>query len=214
LAEFHDARAAYEDRHSQFKVRLTNAYRIAGAAGIIAVLEAVALIRSSGKDHIQPYVAVLDKNATILSLATPVRSVVSLDETIRIDQMKRWLTEARTVTADHRIQRAFVLDVMGKTEGAAKVKMREYYTRMQPFKLAESETISPTVSVPIPNGDAASSYRVSWQESIVDNATGQETQKKYEGIFTFAVRPGGDITPKTTNPVGFKIVNFNWSEQA
>jgi type IV secretory pathway TrbF-like protein len=214
LAEQLALRAAYEDRHSQFKVRVTNAYRIAGAAALIAILEAVALIRAAGRDHIQPYVAVLDKNATLLNLATPVRSAVSLDDIVRIDQMKRWLTEARTVTADTRVQRAFVVDVMGKTEGAAKVKMREYYTRLQPFRLAETQTVSATVGTPIPNDASASSYRVSWTESIVDNASGQETKKKYEGIFTFAVQPSESVTPATTNPVGFYIVNFNWSEQS
>jgi type IV secretory pathway TrbF-like protein len=210
LAEFHEVRAAYEDKHSQFKVRLTNAYRIAGVAGLVAVLEALALIHSSGKDHIQPYVAVLDKNATILSLATPVRSTVSLDDRVRLDQMKRWITEARTVTTDSNVQRAFVLDVMSKTAGAAKLKMREFYTRQQPFKLAESQTVAVSVSEALPNDNTATSYRVAWTEHITDTSTGQETQKRFDGIFSFAVHPDES---GTKNPVGFYIVNFNWSEQ-
>jgi type IV secretion system protein TrbF len=89
--------------------------------------------------------------------------------------------------------------------------LNEYYTQNDPFKKAETESITVDVQSVQPITDKT--WRVEWKETHRDRNGGSTSILNYQATITIVINPPSDEKTIFVNPLGIYVNTFNWSER-
>lgn len=211
-ASFLAARGEWNERYGSYHT-LANNWRL------LALIEAVALVVSIGglvyvssQSHIQPYVVEVDKLHATLPIG-PADQASKVDQRIIRAALASWIEAIRSVTPDAAAQTKAVQRAYGfiMPSSAAFGITNEYMRANDPFKRAETGTVTAAVESILPLGGNA--WRVEWVETERTRDGRVVGATNYQANLTTAIEPPKDEQTLFTNPLGIYITNLSWSER-
>src|SRR5580658_6303168 len=156
------ARREWDERYGDLITRAKNWRTMAAFSSLVALVATAGIVWLSARSHVIPFVVLMD------NLGRPVASGVADQTSLNDDRLRRsnifnWVENLRTVTTDGVSQRKAIDRVYAQiaSGSAAQTFISEFYRGDQPFKRAETETVSVEVK-------SDRSYEVEWVETTRD----------------------------------------------
>ncbi|HMB54903.1 MAG TPA: VirB8/TrbF family protein [Thermoanaerobaculia bacterium] len=189
---------------------LTN-YRLLAAALLVVDLVLVgAVLWQSGQTRIVPYVVELDGWGNAVAFG-PADELADPDRAMLVHTVSRWLWNVRAVTLDPAVQRRLVLDAYSHTDGRAVALLNRWYRENPPFARAESGTVSVQVTSVLALAESESRWQVQWAEVEHSRTGGEREASRWQAVVTVDVDPPERVEEVITNPLGIRVVDFDWT---
>lgn len=205
------ARHEWDERYGDLITRARNWRTVALVCSMAALLATAGMTWLSARSRIVPFVVLMD------SLGRPVVSGVAEQTGINDDRLKRasildWVEDLRLVTTDGIAQRKAIDHVYAQIASGSEAQafISEYYRSAQPFKSAQTETVSVAVNSVLPTSDRT--FEVDWVETTRDLYGTVKATDHWKGSFSIAINPPTDERLARINPLGIYITNVSWSK--
>jgi type IV secretory pathway TrbF-like protein len=133
--------------------------------------------------------------------------------------LEQWIVNIRSVYIDALAMRSGILaayDLVDARSQAA-AALGTFYTGQDPFKRAETETVSLENVVAVPptaatiGPDGMQTWRMTWVEHITSRDGQNETRQAWAGNITFKLKRPAAIQDAYHNPDGIHILAYSWT---
>lgn len=189
---------------------LTN-YRLLALALLAVDLVLVGtVVWQSTRTRITPYVVELDAYGNAVAFGAAER-LASPDHALLVHEISRWVRHVRTVTLDPEVQRRSILDAYAYTGARANRLLNDFFRHRAPFALAERATVSVQVTSVLALTEAERTFQVQWRESEREISGGVEEISRWQALITVDVDPPERVEEVVTNPLGIRVVDFDWT---
>jgi type IV secretory pathway TrbF-like protein len=165
----------------------------------------------SAHSRIVPFVVLMDH------LGRPIASGIADQTTVDDDRLRRvsimtWVENLRLVTTDGITQRKAIDHVYAQIASGSEAQtfISEFYRSAQPFKRAQTETVSVEVNSVLPTSERT--FEVDWVETTRDLYGAVKATDHWKGSFSVAVNPPTDERLVRVNPLGIYITNVSWAK--
>jgi type IV secretion system protein VirB5 len=189
---------------------LTNYRLLAVALLVVDLVLSVALVWQSARTRIVPYVVETDRYGNAVAFG-PADELEDPDRALLVHEVARWIWSTRTVSRDPDVQRRLVLDAYAYTGGRAVALLNRWYRDDPPFARAERETVSVQVASVLALAAGERSWQVQWREVSRGAAGGVRREERWQAVLTVEVDPPERIEEVVTNPLGIRVVDFDWT---
>ena len=215
MTELHNpylaARREWDERYGDLITRARNWRAVAIVCALGAVTGAAGIAWQSARSRIVPFVVLVD------NLGRPLASGIAEQATATDDRLKRasilgWVENLRLVTTDGIAQRKAIDHVYAQIASGSEAQtfVSEFYRADEPFKRAQTETVSVEVNSVLPTSDRT--FEVDWVETIRDLYGTIKATERWKGAFSIAVNPPSDERLARINPLGVYVTNVSWSK--
>lgn len=197
-------------------------FQLLGVLALLVALAAVGGVTYVGsQSKFVPYVVEVNKLGEQAAVG-PAQVAVPEDVRVRVirSSVASWISDTRMVTPDIALQRKGVFHVysMLAPNDPATAKANEYLNGSEesnPFKRAESETVSVEIDTVLPQ--TADTWQVDWIETTRDRQGALKgIPQRWRALVTvYTVAPTPDTTEQQIrdNPLGVHVRDFSWSKQ-
>ena len=186
-------------------------YRLLGAALLVVDLVLVGVVVwQSGQTRIVPYVVEIDGWGNAVAFG-PADRLADPDRSMLVHTISRWLWNVRAVTLDPGVQRRLVLDAYAHTGGRAVALLNRWYRAHPPFARAEAGSVSVQVTSVLALAESESRWQVQWVEVERDRSGGHRRTHRWQAVVTVDVDPPERVEEVVTNPLGIRVVDFDWT---
>lgn len=215
------ARRTWNDQASA-NVASRQMFQLLGVLALLVALAAVGGVTYVGsQSKFVPYVVEVNKLGEQAAVG-PAQVAVPEDVRVRVirSSVASWISDTRMVTPDIALQRKGVFHVysMLAPNDPATAKANEYLNGSEesnPFKRAESETVSVEIDTVLPQ--TADTWQVDWIETTRDRQGALKgIPQRWRALVTvYTVAPTPDTTEQQIrdNPLGVHVRDFSWSKQ-
>jgi len=204
------ARHEWDERYGDFITRARNWRAIAMLCALAALMAVGGVTWLSARSRIVPFVVLID------SLGRPLASGIAEQATVSDDRLKRasvlaWVENLRLITTDGIAQRKAIDHVYAQIASGSEAQtfVGEFYRSAQPFKRAQTETVSVEVNSVLPTSDRT--FEVDWVETTRDLYGTVKATDRWKGSFSIALNPPTDERLARINPLGVYITNVSWA---
>ena len=204
------ARHEWDERYGDFITRARNWRAIAMLCALAALVAVGGVTWLSARSRIVPFVVLVD------SLGRPLASGIAEQATVSDDRLKRasvlaWVENLRLITTDGIAQRKAIDHVYAQIASGSEAQtfVGEFYRSAQPFKRAQTETVSVEVNSVLPTSDRT--FEVDWVETTRDLYGTVKATDRWKGSFSIALNPPTDERLARINPLGVYITNVSWA---
>lgn len=207
-------RLEYEERTGPLRTRLSNQIKINAGLVVVLLILSTGLVVSRQKNHLIPYVAVLDTDGHLLGVGTHAKAAdPSFESGAKVDLLKRWLTQVRTVITEWDTMRPMIESTLNRTSdepGGAHTFLKNWYTQTRPDQQArDGNTTSVVLNNPLQLGP--NTYELEWTETQQSHGQVVGTSR-WKGMFRVAMRPPASLDDGNDNPLGFAVTEIHWSK--
>lgn len=188
-------------------------WRLIGVLSLLACIVAtVGLVMVASQSQVVPYVVQVDKLGQAVAVSR-ADVATKYGKEVTIAQLGRWITAVRTVYTDPAAQRLFIMEgyAMINRKGASFEVLNDYMRSNDPFKRAETETVSINIQSILPL--TADSWRIEWSEEVRGLDGKLTSTTNYTANVTISFNPPRDEATIRINPIGLYINNFNWARR-
>jgi type IV secretion system protein TrbF len=135
--------------------------------------------------------------------------------------LEDWIVNVRSVYVDANALRRSVFAAYDLVEKQSQAwgALGTFYNAQDPFKRAETETVSleNVVAVPPTSAtiglDGKQTWALSWVEHVTSRDGLTETRQVWAGNITFTLHRPTSVTQAQHNPNGIHIVAYSWTEK-
>jgi type IV secretory pathway TrbF-like protein len=165
----------------------------------------------SGQHKTVPYVVEVDSLGAALAIKPAENGTHPSDDRIVRYQLAAFVRGARQVIADRIAMKKGLEQVYAYARGPARAYLDEHYRTNNPFEVAKTYTVVPSVTSLLRVSDR--SWQVRWTEEQRGIDGLPLGRAHWEGILTV------DIVPPTTedgvqvNPLGLYVTDLRWTKQ-
>jgi type IV secretion system protein TrbF len=205
------ARREWDERYGDLITRARNWRTLATLCALVALLATAGMTWLSARSHIVPFVVLMD------NLGRPLASGVAEQTTLNDDRLKRvsimtWVENLRLVTTDGVAQRKAIDHVYAEiaSGSSAQTFVSEFYRSNEPFKRAQTDTVSVDINSVLPTSDRT--FEVDWVETTRDLYGAVKATDHWKGSFSIALNPPADERLARINPLGIYITNLSWTK--
>ena len=205
------ARREWDERYGNLITRARNWRTLALVCAVTTLLATGSITWLSARSRVVPFVVLVD------SLGRPLASGVAEQTAVSDDRLKRasilsWVENLRLVTTDGIAQRKAIDHVYAQIAASSEAQafVSEFYRAEQPFKRAQTETVSVEVNSVLPTSDRT--FEVDWVETTRDLYGTVKTTDRWKGSFSIALNPPTEERLARINPLGVYITNVNWAK--
>jgi type IV secretory pathway TrbF-like protein len=205
------ARHEWDERYGDLITRARNWRTMAVLCAAVGLVAAGGMAWLSARSRIVPFVVLMD------NLGRPVASGIAEQTTVSDDRLKRvsildWVSDLRLVTTDGIAQRKAIDHVYAQiaSGSAAQTFISEFYRSTEPFKRAQTETVSVDVNAVLPTSDRT--YEVDWVETTRDLYGTVKATDHWKGSFSIALNPPADERLARINPLGIYFTSISWAK--
>lgn len=189
-----------------------------GVALVLALLAsglAVGLYVYAQRSKLIPYVVEVDRHGAAVAFG-PAEELEAPDRRMLLHAISLWVRSARTITRDRPALRERLERAYAYTGGRAVELLSDWYRRHPPFARAEHETVSVAeidsilATGEVRPGQGPRSFRVQWTEAIYDPGGHLEETQTWQALVELEVDPPEEIEEVLDNPLGIRVVDFDW----
>lgn len=189
---------------------LTNYRLLAAALLVVNLALSAGLLWLSSRTRIVPYVVEIDRAGFAVSVG-PADELPRPDRALVIHEIARWLRNVRGVSRDPDVQRRLILDAYAYTGGRGVALLNDWFRAQAPFARAAKETVSVEVLSVLALSTEDRSWQVQWRETARSTSGRDEGSTTWQGVLTTEVEPPERIEEVVTNPLGIRVVDFDWT---
>lgn len=205
------ARHEWDERYGNLITRARNWRILALVCALSALLSVGGVVWLSARSGVVPFVVLVD------SLDRPLASGIAEQATVSDDRLKRasvlaWVEDLRLVTTDGIAQRKAIDHVYAQIASGSEAQtfVSDFYRTSEPFKRAQTETVSVQVNSVLPTSDRT--FEVDWLETTRDLYGTVKATDRWKGSFSIALNPPTDERLARINPLGVYITNVSWAK--
>jgi len=206
-----DARREWDERYGGLIRRAQQWRGAAVLALLVALAEAIVIIREATRPRTAPYVVALDPLGHV-AVAGSVDRTTPIDERMKEAAITQRVQDMRGITSDGLAERAAIDHVyaMIGNQSAAQTIVTDYFRANQPFERGSRETVQVEVNAILAN--SPHSYEVDWTETKRTLDGKPISSDRWRGIFTVAINPPTDEAVLRVNPLGIYLMDITWSK--
>ena len=206
-----EARREWNDRYLEL-ARERRAWQAVGAAGLaLSLVLAGGLVWVSLQHKTVPYVVEVDSLGAALAIRPAETGGHPADERIVRYQLAAFIRGARQVIADRIATKKGLEQVYAYARGPARAYLDEYYRANNPFEVARTYVVVPTVT------SLLRLSPTSWQLRWTEEQRGLDGlplgRSQWEGVVTTEVIPPTSEETIRVNPLGLYVTDLRWTKQ-
>jgi type IV secretion system protein TrbF len=206
-----EARREWNDRYLEL-VRERRLWQIVASAELVVLMIAVTgLVWLSLQHKTVPYVVEVDSLGAALAIKPVAGGGQLVDERIVRYQLAAFVRGARQVMTDRVAMKKALEQVYAYARGAARTYLDEYYRTSNPFEVAKTYLVVPTVTSLLRL--SPTSWQVRWTEEQrgLDGLLLGKSQ--WEGVVTTDITPPTSADTIQANPLGLYVIDLRWTRQ-
>lgn len=205
-----DARRLRVNAYQSLARTLTN-YRLLALCLLLVDLVLVGtVVWQARQTRIVPYVVELDGYGNAVAFG-PADQMADPDRGLLVHEIARWVWHVRTVTLDREVQRQLVLDAYAYTGDRGVGLLNRWYREHPPFDRARQGTVSVQVTSVLALSERERTWQVQWAETERDLHGEAVGESRWQALVTLDVDPPDLVTEVVTNPLGVRVVDFDWT---
>lgn len=186
-------------------------YRLLAVLLLAANLALTAgLLAQSQRTRITPYVVDVDRHGHAVAFR-PADRLADPGRALRVHEVSRWVRHVRTVTTDRAVQRHLVLTAYAYTGGRAVTLLNDWYRAEPPFARAERGTVEVEVTSVLALPEGRDGWQVQWTETRRDRHGTRAATERWQALVTLDLDPPERVEEVLTNPLGLRVVDFDWT---
>ncbi len=206
------ARREWNERYGGYIAQARN-WRLAAILALcVAIVSAGGLVHLASQSQIVPYIVRVDKLGAAAAVERADQNFQP-DRQVIVASLARFIANIRSVYTDAGAERTLLKEAyaMINERGEAFAKLNDYMREHDPFKRAETETVTVEVASVLPLSEG--SWRIEWREEARarDGSKPQSTQ--WQATVSIVVNPPSSEATIRLNPLGIYINSFNWSQR-
>ena len=206
-----EARREWNDRYLELVREGRWWQAVAGAELVVTLILAGGLVWLSLQHKIIPYVVEVDALGAALAIKPAENAGYTADERIVRYQLAAFIRGARQVMTDRIAMKKGLEQVYAYARGAARTYLDEYYRANNPFEIAKTYAVVPTVTSLLRL--SPTSWQIRWTEEQrgLDGLLLGKSQ--WEGVVTTEVVPPTSEDTIHVNPLGLYVTDIRWTKQ-
>jgi len=206
-----EARREWNDRYLELVLERRWWQAVAGAELVVTLILAGGLVWLSLQHKIIPYVVEVDALGAALAIKPAENAGYTADERIVRYQLAAFIRGARQVMTDRIAMKKGLEQVYAYARGAARTYLDEYYRANNPFEIAKTYAVVPTVTSLLRL--SPTSWQIRWTEEQrgLDGLLLGKSQ--WEGVVTTEVVPPTSEDTIHVNPLGLYVTDIRWTKQ-
>lgn len=182
---------------------------LAGGALLLSGGLGAGLYQCSTSSSVVPYIVRVDEAGRTLGI-DPATAAADPDRAMVEHSIRLWLISARSVTSDRAAQRRMIQDAYAYSGGRAISLLNDWYQARSPFAM-QGRTVTSEITSYLRLGEDDDSYQLEWVE-VHRGASGIETHREaWRALVTVAVEVPQDLERRLSNPLGIRVINFDWT---
>jgi type IV secretion system protein TrbF len=209
--QFLDARTGWDERYGDLITRAKN-WRIAFLMmGVLACLQATALIVEMRRSHVVPFVVAVDGLHQVVGMGLATETGPTDPRLIQA-RIQQYIEDARSISSDQAVLKERLEKVFDATvlQSPANNFLVEYYRAESPFELSSDGTVQIQVHNITPL--TATSYEVTWTEMKRDKAGNSTVKEEWKGVLGVVISPPKNEADARKNPLGVYVNAITWSK--
>lgn len=176
----------------------------------LAALLGGGLLYHANRSKLVPYVVEVDRHGAAAAFG-PAEELIEPDRRMIVHVLGLWVRSTRTVTLDRVELRRQLERAYAHTGGRAVGLLNEWYRRHPPFARLEEETVSVAeIDSVLSMGESEERFRVQWSEEVRRPGGALVRRELWQALVTVAVDPPEAIEEVVVNPLGIRVVDFDW----
>ena len=206
-----EARREWNDRYLELVRERRWWQAVAGAEILLLLIFAVGFVWLSLQHKTVPYVVEVDSLGAALAIRPAETGGHPADERIVRYQLAAFIRGARQVMADRIATKNGLEQVYAYARGPARAYLDEYYRANNPFEVAKTYVVVPTVTSLLRL--SSTSWQLRWTEEQrgLDGLLLGKSQ--WEGVVTTEVVPPTSEETIHVNPLGLYVTDLRWTKQ-
>ena len=206
-----EARREWNDRYLELVLERRWWQAVAGAELVVTLILAGGLVWLSLQHKTIPYVVEVDALGAALAIKPAENAGYTADERIVRYQLAAFIRGARQVMTDRIAMKKGLEQVYAYARGAARTYLDEYYRANNPFEIAKTYAVVPTVTSLLRL--SPTSWQIRWTEEQrgLDGLLLGKSQ--WEGVVTTEVVPPTSEDTIHVNPLGLYVTDIRWTKQ-
>jgi type IV secretion system protein VirB5 len=206
-----EARREWNDRYLDLARERRLWQMIAAAELLVLIILASGFVWLSLQHKTVPYVVEVDSLGAALAVKPADNGGHPTDDRIVRYQLAAFVRGARQVMVDRIAMKKGLEQVYAYTRGPARTYLDEHYRSNNPFEIAKTYLVVPSVTSLLRLSPA--SWQVRWTEEQrgLDGAVLGKSQ--WEGILTIAFAPPASEETIHVNPLGLYVTDIRWTKQ-
>ena len=206
-----EARREWNDRYLELVLERRWWQAVAGAELVVTLILAGGLVWLSLQHKTIPYVVEVDALGAALAIKPAENAGYTADERIVRYQLAAFIRGARQVMTDRIAMKKGLEQVYAYARDAARTYLDEYYRANNPFEIAKTYAVVPTVTSLLRL--SPTSWQIRWTEEQrgLDGLLLGKSQ--WEGVVTTEVVPPTSEDTIHVNPLGLYVTDIRWTKQ-
>ncbi|MGB9027716.1 MAG: conjugal transfer protein TrbF [Rhodomicrobium sp.] len=206
------ARREWNERYGDYIAQARN-WRLAAILALCAaVISAGGLVHLASQSQIVPYIVRVDKLGAAAAVERADQNFQP-DKQVIVAFLARFIANIRSVYTDAGAERTLLKEAyaMINERGEAFAKLNGYMREHDPFKRAETETVTVEVASVLPLSEG--SWRIEWREEQRGRDGSKPAGTHWQATVSIQVSPPTSEATIRLNPLGIYINSFNWSQR-
>src|SRR5436853_6390576 len=206
-----EARREWNDRYLEL-VRERRWWQIvAGTELALSLILAGGLISVSVEQKTVPYVVEVDSLGAALAIKPAENGGRPVDERIVRYQLAAFIRGARQVMTDRIAMKQGLEQVYAYARGPARAYLDDYYRANNPFEIAKTYVVVPTVTSLLRLSPTSWQVRWTGEQRGLDGLPLGKSQ--WEGVVTTEVISPTSEETVLVNPLGLYVTDLRWTKQ-
>ncbi len=206
-----EARREWNDRYLDLARERRLWQMIAGAELVILLIVAGGFVWLSLQHKVVPYVVEVDSLGAALAVKPVTNGAHSPDERIIRYQLAAFVRGARQVMTDRVAMKKVLEQVYAYARGGARTVLDDYYRTNNPFEVAKTYVVVPTVTSLLRL--SSTSWQVRWTEEQRALDGQMLGKSQWEGVVTTEIAPPTSDDAIQMNPLGLYVTDLRWTKQ-
>ena len=176
------------------------------------VLAVLGMCWFGSQTKIVPYIVEVDKLGAATAVQRADTPMFANVPNIKA-HLARWIENTRSVYTDVAAEKKAVNQAYSSVNNNSPAfnMLNDYFTKNEPFKRAETESV--TVQVESVQPISEKTWRIEWQEDHKDRNGGLISHQEQQATVTLVINPPTDEATILVNPLGIYIDSFSWSQR-
>ena len=205
------SRALWNDMYGSIQTKLENSYRVIFILSLVILSAIIGLVVIAGETKIKPMPFIVHGNEVLTVANANTAEFQSLKPTLAAYFIKKFIRNARTVSADGQVNANNKIAALSFVTGEATQVLKEFYEGNNPNTIAQQQVKNIIITSVLKK--SANTMDVRWHEDSRNVHSGERLQSQdYIAQLNYHYQtPSQNEIILRHNPLGLAITHLAWS---